>query len=77
MLLQCADEMPGVPLQSLWTEIPPVDPQAMERLGYPTHKPLALLERIIVASSNEGGVVLDPFCCCGTAVHAAQKLKRR
>ena len=48
-----------------------------ERLGYPTQKPLALLERIIQASSNEGDVVLDPFCGCGTAVHAAQKLKRQ
>jgi hypothetical protein len=50
---------------------------AKERLGYPTQKPLALLERIISASSNEGDVVLDPFCGCGTAVHAAQKLGRR
>ncbi len=51
--------------------------QAQERLGYPTQKPLALLERIIAASSNEGDVVLDPFCGCGTTVHAAQKLKRQ
>lgn len=48
-----------------------------ERLGYPTQKPLGLLERIIAASSNEGDVVLDPFCGCGTAVHAAQKLGRQ
>lgn len=75
-LLQYADEMPGVPLQNLWTDIPPVNPQALERLGYPTQKPLALLERIISASSNEGDIVLDPFCGCGTAVHAAQKLNR-
>ena len=75
-LLQYADEMPGVPLQNIWTDIPPVNPQATERLGYPTQKPLALLERIIASSSNEGDVVLDPFCGCGTAVHAAQKLKR-
>ncbi len=47
-----------------------------ERLGYPTQKPLALLERIVNASSNEGDVVLDPFCGCGTTVHAAQKLNR-
>jgi DNA modification methylase len=52
-------------------------PQDEERLGYPTQKPLALLERIILASSNEGDVVLDPFCGCGTAVHAAEKLKRQ
>jgi site-specific DNA-methyltransferase (adenine-specific) len=51
--------------------------QAAERLGYPTQKPLALLARIIQASSNESDVVLDPFCGCGTAVHAAQKLNRR
>jgi len=68
--------MPGVPLQNIWTDIPPVNPQALERLGYPTQKPLALLERIITASSNEGDVVLDPFCGCGTAVHAAEKLHR-
>jgi SAM-dependent methyltransferase len=57
--------------------IPPINSQAQERLGYPTQKPEALLERIIKASSNEGDVVLDPFCGCGTATAAAQKLKRR
>ena len=76
-LIQYADEMPGVPLQNIWTDIPPVNPQAMERLGYPTQKPLALLERIVTASSNENDIVLDPFCGCGTAVHAAQRLKRK
>jgi len=76
-LLQYADEMPGVPLQNIWTDIPPVNPQARERLGYPTQKPEPLLERIISASSNEGDVVLDPFCGCGTAIIAAQKLNRR
>ena len=76
-LLQYADEMSGVPLQNIWTDIPPVNPQALERLGYPTQKPLALLERIITASSNAGDVVLDPFCGCGTAIAAAQKLDRR
>jgi len=70
------DEREGLPLQNLWTDIPPLNSQAQERLGYPTQKPLALLERIIAASSNEGDVVLDPFCGCGTAVHAAQKLGR-
>ena len=53
-LLQYADEMSGVPLQNLWTDIPPVNPQALERVGYPTQKPEALLERILSASSNEG-----------------------
>lgn len=75
-LLQYADDMPGVPLQNIWTDIPPVNPQAGERLGYPTQKPVALLERIVAASSDKGQVVLDPFCGCGTAVHAAQKLGR-
>jgi DNA modification methylase len=70
------DEMPGVPLQDIWDDIPPIGAQAAERLGYPTQKPLALLERIINASSNPGDVVLDPFCGCGTAIHAAQKLGR-
>ncbi len=71
------DEMPGVPLQDMWTDIDPINSQAQERLGYPTQKPTALLERILSASSNEGDVVLDPFCGCGTTVHAAQKLNRR
>ena len=51
--------------------------RAKERLGYPTQKPVALLERILAASSNEGDLVLDPFCGCGTTVHAAEKLKRQ
>lgn len=71
------DEMPGVPLQDIWTDILPIGAQAQERLGYPTQKPLALLERIIQASSNPGDVVLDPFCGCGTAVAAAEKLGRK
>ena len=71
------DDMKGVPGQDLWTDIDVINMIAAERLGYPTQKPQALLERIITASSNEGDVVLDPFCGCGTAVHAAQKLKRK
>lgn len=71
------EEMQGGVMGSVWTDIPPINSQAQERLGYPTQKPLALLERIIAASSNEGDVVLDPFCGCGTAVHAAQKLGRQ
>jgi len=66
----------GMPIQDVITDIPPINSQAAERLGYPTQKPLALLERIIQASSNAGELVLDPFCGCGTAVHAAQKLGR-
>jgi hypothetical protein len=71
------DEMRGVPLQDLWTDITPIIAGTAERLGYPTQKPVALLERIIAASSNEGDLVLDPFCGCGTTVHAAEKLNRR
>ena len=59
------------------TDIPPINAQAQERLGYPTQKPEALLERIIKASSNEGDLVLDPFCGCGTTVQVAQRLNRR
>lgn len=69
-------EMDGGVMGAVWTDIPPINSQAQERLGYPTQKPLALLERIISASSNEGDTVLDPFCGCGTAVDAAQKLGR-
>lgn len=71
------DEMPGVPLQDVWTDMPPIHSQAAERLGYPTQKPEALLERIINASSNEGDVVLDPFCGCGTTINVAERLRRR
>jgi len=71
------DEMPGVPLQDLWTDIRPIGSGAAERLGYPTQKPLALLERIINASSNPGDIVLDAFCGCGTALVAAEKLSRQ
>ncbi|MGB9029366.1 MAG: site-specific DNA-methyltransferase, partial [Acidobacteriaceae bacterium] len=71
------DEMPGTPLQNIWDDIFPINSQAQERLGYPTQKPEALLERIIKASSNEGDVVLDPFCGCGTTVQVAQRLNRR
>jgi site-specific DNA-methyltransferase (adenine-specific) len=71
------DEQKGRVVSDVWTDIPPLNSQAAERLGYPTQKPLALLERIIQASSNPGDVVLDPFCGCGTAVDAAQRMDRR
>ncbi len=71
------DEMPGVPCSDSWDDIRPINSQAQERLGYPTQKPVALLERIVNASSNPGDVVLDPFCGCGTTVHAAEKLGRQ
>ena len=64
-------------LQDVWDDISPINSQAKERLGYPTQKPQALLERIISASSNPGDVVLDPFCGCGTTIHAAQKFGRQ
>jgi DNA modification methylase len=67
----------GGVIQDVITDIPPLSSQSKERLGYPTQKPVSLLERIINASSVEGDVVLDPFCGCGTAVHAAEKLRRK
>lgn len=72
-----ADELKGMPVQNLWDDIQQIGAHDAERLGYPTQKPQALLERIINASSNEGDIVLDPFCGCGTAVVAAQKLNRK
>jgi len=71
------DEMKGTVIPNLWTDIPPVNSQEKNALGYPTQKPLGLLERIIQTSSNEGDIVLDPFAGCGTTIAAAQKLKRR
>jgi DNA modification methylase len=70
------DKMPGVSLADWWEDIFPINSQAQERLGYPTQKPEALLERIVKASSNEGDLVLDPFCGCGTTVQVAQRLNR-
>ena len=67
----------GRPIPNVWTDIFPLNSQAQERLGYPTQKPEALLERIIAASSNVGDVVLDPFCGCGTTIAAAQKMDRQ
>ncbi len=71
------DELPGVPVQALWIDIPPVNSQAIEAVNYPTQKPEALLERIIKASSNEGDLVLDCFCGSGTTAAVAEKFKRR
>lgn len=73
-LMQFSDEMPGVSLQDVWDDISPAS--GNEALGYPTQKPEELLERIVASSSNEGDIVLDPFCGCGTTIAAAQKLKR-
>jgi DNA modification methylase len=71
------DEQRGVPIGDVWTDIPPINSQAKERLDYPTQKPVALLERIVRLASNRGDVVLDPFCGCGTTIHAAQKIGRQ
>jgi site-specific DNA-methyltransferase (adenine-specific) len=71
------DEQEGNPIGSVWADIRPLQAHAEEKMGYPTQKPVALLERILSASSNPGDVVLDPFCGCGTTVHAAQKLGRQ
>lgn len=76
-LKQYPEDLPGVPLQDVWTDIRPLHNLAAERLGYPTQKPEHLLERILQASSDEGDTVLDPFCGCGTTITAAQKLNRR
>ena len=67
------DESDGRPANDLWTDIEALRSWHTEKLSYPTQKPEALLERIILASSNEGDIVLDPFCGCGTAIAAAQK----
>lgn len=71
------DEMQGKPIDTIWDDIPPIQAHSDERLGYPTQKPLALLERIIKASSNPNDIVLDAFCGCGTALVAAQNLDRQ
>ncbi len=70
------DELKGKAVADIWDDVDRINPVGNERLGYPTQKPLALVERIIAASSNPGDVVLDPFCGCGTAVVAAEKLGR-
>ena len=75
-LLTPLSQLAGISVRDVWTDIDPINAAAAERLGYPTQKPLALLERVIRASSNTGDVVLDPFCGCGTAVEAAQRLGR-
>jgi len=71
------DEQKGIPVDSIWADIPPIQAQSSERLGYPTQKPLALLDRIIKASSNPNDIVLDAFCGCGTALVAAENLNRQ
>ena len=70
------DEQKGKPLGDVWADIAPINARAAERLGYPTQKPTALLERILRCASDEGDVVLDPFCGCGTTIDAAQRLGR-
>ncbi|MDP5339153.1 MAG: DNA methyltransferase [Nodularia sp. (in: cyanobacteria)] len=74
---QYLDKGKGVPVQSLWDDVPALHSQDKERLGYPTQKPEALLERIIKASSNEDDVILDAYCGCGTTVAVSQRLERQ
>lgn len=71
------DEMRGVPLQDLWTDIDPINSQAAERLGWPTQKPEALMERILASSTTRDQIVLDPFCGCGTTIAVAQQMQRQ
>ena len=71
------DEMSGVPLQDWWSDISPIASQSKERTGYPTQKPIALYDRIIKASSNEGDLILDPFAGSGTTLVAAERLGRQ
>ncbi len=70
------DELDGVAIQNVWTDIPPINSQSKERLGYPTQKPLALMRRIIGASSQPGDTILDCFCGCGTTIVAAEEMGR-
>lgn len=71
------DEMPGQLLQDVWTDIKPLGSRSLERRGYPTQKPEMLMERIITASCPPGGIVLDPFCGCGTTIAVAERLNRQ
>lgn len=71
------DEQKGMPLGDVWIDIPPLNSQARERIGYPTQKPMALLERLMRLTTREGDIVLDPFCGCGTTVETAQHLRRQ
>ena len=75
-LKQYPEDLPGVPLQDVWPDVRPLHNLAAERLGYPTQKPETLLDRIILSSTSEGEVVLDPFCGCGTTIASAQRLRR-
>ena len=71
------DEQKGRPLGDVWSDISPINSQAQERIGYPTQKPVSLLNRIISVSTNKGDIVLDPFAGCATACVAAERLQRR
>lgn len=71
------DESKGLPMQDVWGDVEALRSWHQEKLGYPTQKPEGLLERIIIASSNEGDIVLDPFCGCGTTISVAERLHRK
>jgi DNA modification methylase len=75
-VIRYLDEMPGHPIGDVWTDIPEINSQAKERLGYQTQKPIDLMKRIVSASSNPGDLVLDPFCGCGTTIDAVETINR-
>ena len=77
MFKRYLDEQPGVPAQDIITDIPPMHNLTKERIGYPTQKPIELLERLITAASNEGDTILDPYCGCRTTIEAAERLNRK
>lgn len=77
MMKRYLDEQKGVPLQDVWTDIKPIHNMAADRLGYPTQKPIELLDRIIQSSTNPGEVVFDPFAGCGTTIYSAVKNDRK
>lgn len=77
MLKRYADEGKGVQLQDIWADIKPLHNLSQERLGYPTQKPIELMKRIILSSTNDGDVIFDPFCGCGTTIYAAQEVGKR
>jgi DNA modification methylase len=71
------DEQKGTVTADIWADIDPINARSAERLGYPTQKPMALLDRIIQASSNPGDTIFDPFCGCGTTIYASVNNRRK
>ena len=77
VLIKYLDEQKGISVTDIWSNVLPVTSNSKERTGYPTQKPVALYERIIRASSNEGDIILDPFAGCATTCVMAEKFKRK